>query len=201
MRCCSSNSLPRSVFVCISSLCDIRVIVLVHRSGNGPPRPSQFERLRPTAMSFLGRPTAGAPVYMTYFMMLYVFGCWDSERASLFQTGWFVESLLTQTLIIHLIRTNRIPLLQSRASWPLIVTTAIVMMVGVWLPFSPLGPARPQSLSRTMQPEMTGSLFAGGGLMARHRGSPIRGQRHRPPLSNSLMWPQKFRLLRGRTLA
>jgi hypothetical protein len=61
MRCCSSNSLPRSVFVCICSLCDIRVIVFVHRSGNGPPRPSQFERLRPTAMSFLGRPTAGPP--------------------------------------------------------------------------------------------------------------------------------------------
>ena len=58
--------------------------------------------------------------------MLYVFGCWDrGARASLFQTGWFVESLLTQTLIIHVIRTNRIPFLQSRASWPLIVTTAI----------------------------------------------------------------------------
>ena len=43
--------------------------------------------------------------------------------ASLFQTGWFVESLLTQTLIIHVIRTNRIPFLQSRASWPLTVTS------------------------------------------------------------------------------
>ena len=61
--------------------------------------------------------------------------------ASLFQTGWFVESLLTQTLIIHVIRTNRIPFLQSRASWPLIVTTAVIMVVGAWLPFSPLGPS------------------------------------------------------------
>jgi Mg2+-importing ATPase len=43
-------------------------------------------------------------------------------------------------LIIHVIRTNRIPFLQSWASWPLIVTTAIIMVLGAWLPFSPLGP-------------------------------------------------------------
>jgi Mg2+-importing ATPase len=61
-------------------------------------------------------------------------------RAALFQTGWFVESLLTQTLIIHIIRTNRVPFLQSRASWPLIITSAIIMIFGMWLPFSPLGP-------------------------------------------------------------
>ena len=61
-------------------------------------------------------------------MMLYVFDCWDmstpeaaAHSASLFQTGWFVESLLTQTLIIHVIRTNKIPFLQSRPSWPLMV--------------------------------------------------------------------------------
>jgi len=58
-----------------------------------------------------------------------------------FQTGWFIESLLTQTLIIHIIRTNRIPFLQSHASWPLIATSALVMTVGIWLPFSPLAPA------------------------------------------------------------
>ena len=74
-------------------------------------------------------------------MMLYVFGCWDPGRAALFQTGWFVESLLTQKLIIHVIRTNRIPFLQSRASVPLMVTTAAIMLFGLWLPSSPLGPA------------------------------------------------------------
>ncbi len=58
-----------------------------------------------------------------------------------FQRGWFIESLLTQTLIIHVIRTNKIPFLQSRASWPLIVTSAVVMAVGIWLPFSPFGNA------------------------------------------------------------
>jgi P-type Mg2+ transporter len=48
---------------------------------------------------------------------------------------------LTQTLIIHVIRTNRIPFLQSWASWPLIVTTSVIMAFGAWLPFSPIGPA------------------------------------------------------------
>jgi len=85
--------------------------------------------------------------YTTYFMMLLLFGCSDvstaaalKHSASLFQTGWFVESLLTQTLIIHIIRTNRIPFFQSRASWPLIVTTTIIMALGTWLPSSPIGP-------------------------------------------------------------
>jgi P-type Mg2+ transporter len=79
--------------------------------------------------------------YTTFFIMLYVFGCWDPARASLFQTGWFVESLLTQTLIIHIIRTSRIPFLQSRASWPLILTGVAIMAVGIWLPYSPVASA------------------------------------------------------------
>jgi Mg2+-importing ATPase len=73
--------------------------------------------------------------------MLYVFKAWDPSQAHLFQTGWFVESLLTQTLIIHVIRTNKIPFLQSRASWPLTVTTVLVMAFGLYLPFSPLASA------------------------------------------------------------
>ena len=76
--------------------------------------------------------------YTTYFVMLYVFHCWDPSRASLFQTGWFVESLMTQTLIIHIIRTNKIPFIQSFASVPLILTSGIIMAVGMWLPYSGL---------------------------------------------------------------
>jgi Mg2+-importing ATPase len=59
--------------------------------------------------------------------------------AALFQTGWFVESLLTQTLIIHVIRTNKVPFIQSLASLPLIMTSGSIMLVGLWLPFSPIG--------------------------------------------------------------
>jgi P-type Mg2+ transporter len=59
--------------------------------------------------------------------------------AALFQSGWFVESILTQTLIIHVIRTNKIPFIQSRASWQLTITTGAIMLVGMWLPSSPIG--------------------------------------------------------------
>lgn len=79
--------------------------------------------------------------YTTFFVMLYAFGCWDPARASLFQTGWFVESLITQTLIVHVIRTNKIPFIQGRASWQLTMTTVTIMAFAAWLPHSPLAPA------------------------------------------------------------
>jgi Mg2+-importing ATPase len=68
-------------------------------------------------------------------------GITDPDRiyaASLFQTGWFVESIMTQTLIIHVIRTNQIPFIHSRASWQLTMTTIAIMGVGAILPFTPL---------------------------------------------------------------
>jgi Mg2+-importing ATPase len=68
-----------------------------------------------------------------------VFHCWNNP--ALFHTGWFVESLFTQTLIIHIIRTNKIPFFQSWASWPLIVTSLIVVAGGAWLTVSPLASA------------------------------------------------------------
>ncbi|WP_296525655.1 magnesium-translocating P-type ATPase [Rhodoplanes sp.] len=75
--------------------------------------------------------------YVTYFTMLYVFDAWTNP--ALFQTGWFVESLLTQTLIIHVIRTAKIPFLESRASTSLIITTIVVAAMGMSLPFTWLG--------------------------------------------------------------
>jgi len=79
--------------------------------------------------------------YTTFFVMIRVFDCWAPSSAPLFQSGWFVESLMTQTLIIHVIRTNKIPFLQSRSSWTLTMTTVAIMAIGMWLPFSPLAPA------------------------------------------------------------
>lgn len=74
--------------------------------------------------------------YVTFFIMLYVFNCWHNP--ALFHTGWFVESIFTQTLIIHVIRTNKIPFIESRASWPLIITSIIIVSVAAWLTVSPL---------------------------------------------------------------
>jgi Mg2+-importing ATPase len=77
--------------------------------------------------------------YATFAVMLFIFNAWGNP--SLFQTGWFVESLLTQTLIIHIIRTARIPFIESRASAALIATTIIICVIGIWLPFSWAGAA------------------------------------------------------------
>jgi Mg2+-importing ATPase len=115
--------------------------------------PERIERPRQWNISELTRfvlfigPCSSIFDYTTYFMMLYLFHCWDTSTpqaaahsASLFQTGWFVESLLTQTLIIHVIRTNRIPFVQSHSSTPLMLMSLFVMGIGVAIPFSPLGP-------------------------------------------------------------
>ena len=124
------------------------------------PRPWNIDEIKRFIL-FIG-PISSIFDYTTYFMMWWIFKCmhaglkpggvvdmavhWkdlahadDTYSAALFQTGWFVESLMTQTLIIHVIRTNKIPFIQSRASWPLIATTVIIMAIGMYLPFSPLG--------------------------------------------------------------
>ena len=75
--------------------------------------------------------------YVTYFVMLYVFDAWD--KPALFRSGWFVESLLTQTLIIHIIRTARVPFFESRASLALLTTSVIIAAVGIVIPFTWLG--------------------------------------------------------------
>jgi Mg2+-importing ATPase len=115
--------------------------------------PEQVEKPRPWDMKLLARfiifigPCSSIFDYTTYFMMLYIFGCWNvsspdtaAHSASLFQTGWFVESLITQTLIIHIIRTNKIPFIESRSSWPVLVMSIFIISVGIGIPFSPVGP-------------------------------------------------------------
>jgi Mg2+-importing ATPase len=89
-------------------------------------------------MLFLG-PVSSIFDYATFALMWYVFGATTPASQGLFQAGWFIEGLLSQTLIVHVIRTRRIPLLQSRPSVALLVTTAVVMALGVWFPFSALG--------------------------------------------------------------
>ena len=109
-------------------------------------------------MLFIG-PISSIFDYATFGLMLFVFHCRDlglaapaklaarfaaaagpdqTYAAALFHTAWFVESLITQTMIVHIIRTQRIPFFQSRASRTMTLTTLAVMAVGAWLPFSPL---------------------------------------------------------------
>lgn len=77
----------------------------------------------------------------TFWVMWHVFGATTVAQQALFQSGWFVVGLLTQTLIVHMIRTEKIPFLQSTAAPVVLVTTAVVMLIGIWLPFSPVAAA------------------------------------------------------------
>jgi Mg2+-importing ATPase len=76
---------------------------------------------------------------VTFLVMWNVFGANTVEKQSLFQSGWFVVGLLTQTIIVHMIRTQHIPFIQSRAATPVILLTASIMAFGIYLPFSSLG--------------------------------------------------------------
>jgi Mg2+-importing ATPase len=98
-------------------------------------------------MVFIG-PVSSIFDYATFALMWFFFHCsafvdpitgvqQKEALASLFQTGWFVESLLTQTLIVHIIRTRRVPFFESRASMHLTMTTLTIMGIGAWLPYSP----------------------------------------------------------------
>ncbi|MBF0502881.1 MAG: magnesium-translocating P-type ATPase [Candidatus Riflebacteria bacterium] len=110
------------------------------------PRQWNIDNIR-KFMIFIG-PMSSIYDYATYFLMLYFFNCqlfsapgtsveMKTYYESLFHTGWFVESLLTQTLIVHIIRTQRIPFLQSNPSPGLLLSTVLVMIVGAVLPYTP----------------------------------------------------------------
>ncbi|MFJ3912998.1 magnesium-translocating P-type ATPase [Streptomyces vinaceus] len=73
-----------------------------------------------------------------FVIMWNVFAANNEAHQALFQSGWFVEGLLSQTLIVHMIRTRKIPFVQSRASWPVMVMTVLAVLTGLYLPFSPL---------------------------------------------------------------
>jgi Mg2+-importing ATPase len=124
------------------------------------PRPWQIGEIAKFIV-FIG-PISSIFDYTTYLIMWFVFKCnqlglipppelasrfpdsSDPNRtyaAALFSTGWFVESLMTQTLIIHVIRTNLLPFVQSRASWQLTMTTLLIMAIGAYLPYSPVAVA------------------------------------------------------------
>ena len=73
----------------------------------------------------------------TFALMWWVFGANSDAQAPLFQAGWFFEGLVTQTLIVHMIRTGRIPFIQSRAAAPLMVMTVLVILTGLFLVMGP----------------------------------------------------------------
>ncbi|MBW7573518.1 magnesium-translocating P-type ATPase [Caproiciproducens faecalis] len=92
-------------------------------------------------MIFIG-PVSSVFDIATYLLMWFAFGCNSASNpalVALFNAGWFVESLISQTLIIHLIRTPKLPFIQSRAASPVVLLTTVIMAIGVAIPFTPLG--------------------------------------------------------------
>ena len=94
-------------------------------------------------MLYIG-PISSVFDYATFAVLWFVFkaNVPDLEHQNhFFETGWFIESLLSQTLIVHMIRTRKIPFVQSRATTPVLLLTTIIMAIGIYLPFSPLASA------------------------------------------------------------
>ena len=77
--------------------------------------------------------------YVTFAVMFYFFKANSEAHQSLFQSGWFIEGLLSQTLIVHMIRTRKIPFIQSWATTPVVALTSFIMFLGILIPFTPFG--------------------------------------------------------------
>ncbi|WDH37972.1 magnesium-translocating P-type ATPase [Pseudomonas chlororaphis] len=84
-------------------------------------------------------PTSSIFDITTFALMWFVFAANSVEMAALFQSGWFIEGLLSQTLVVHMLRTQKIPFIQSTAALPVMLMTGLVMALGIYVPFSPLG--------------------------------------------------------------
>jgi Mg2+-importing ATPase len=88
-------------------------------------------------MLFFG-PISSLFDYLLFAIMWFVFSANAVEKQSLFQAGWFIESLLSQTIIIHMIRTRQLPFMQNWPAPQLLWATLIVMSIGIYIPYSPL---------------------------------------------------------------
>jgi P-type Mg2+ transporter len=79
--------------------------------------------------------------FTTFALLWYVYGANTGAEQSFFQSGWFVLGLLSQTMIVHMIRTRKIPFIESTAARPVLIMTGLVMLAGLVIPFTPFGQA------------------------------------------------------------
>src|SRR5476649_661397 len=106
-------------------------------------------------------PTSSIFDMTTFALMWYVFGANNEHMQTLFQSGWFIEGLLSQTLVVHMLRTQKIPFIQSTAALPVLLMTGLIMAIGIYVPFSPLGPlVGLQALPWEYFPWLAGTLLA-----------------------------------------
>ncbi|MGJ1430595.1 magnesium-translocating P-type ATPase [Sphingobacterium spiritivorum] len=111
-------------------------------------------------MLYIG-PISSVFDFITFAVLFYVFKAKSPAHQSLFQSGWFVEGLLSQTLIIHMIRTRKIPFIQSWATAPVVAMTSLVIALGMLIPFLPIASILGmQPLPWTYFPWLIGILFS-----------------------------------------
>ncbi|MBN9602434.1 MAG: magnesium-translocating P-type ATPase [Afipia felis] len=105
-------------------------------------------------------PTSSIFDITTFTLMWFVFAANAQEHQSLFQSGWFVEGLLSQTLVVHMLRTQKIPFFQSTATLPVLLMSGVICALGIYLPFSPVGVVVGlQPLPRAYFPWLAGTLL------------------------------------------
>ncbi|GAA0123944.1 MAG: magnesium-translocating P-type ATPase [Clostridium argentinense] len=111
-------------------------------------------------MIFIG-PISSIFDIITYLVMWFVFKANTQEMQALFQSGWFIEGLLSQTLVVHMIRTKKIPFIQSRATVPVLLLTGAIVVVGIFIPFTSFGASIGlQALPLTYFPWLIGILLS-----------------------------------------
>lgn len=111
-------------------------------------------------MIFIG-PISSIFDYATFAVMFFVFKANSPAHQSLFQSGWFIEGLISQTLIVHMIRTRKIPFIQSWATAPVIAMTSLIIVIGIFLPFSPFAAAfKLEPLPMSYFPWLVGILLS-----------------------------------------
>lgn len=104
-------------------------------------RPRVWDASRLSAFMVRIGPISSVFDLTTYALMWFVFQANSPAHAALFQSGWFVESIISQTLIVHMLRTKRLPFVQSRASRAVLLATGAVCVFGLVLPFTGWGEA------------------------------------------------------------
>ena len=109
-------------------------------------------------MIFIG-PISSIFDYATFALMFYFFKANTVEHQSLFQSGWFIEGLLSQTLIVHMIRTKKIPFIESWATTPVVALTSLIILIGISIPFTPFaGALKLEALPLSYFPWLIGML-------------------------------------------
>lgn len=104
-------------------------------------KPQKWDERGTSRFMFFIGPISSIFDYAIFAIMFFYFKANSPAQQSLFQSGWFIEGLLSQTLIVHMIRTKKIPFIQSWATAPVLALTTLVMAIGVFIPFSPFADA------------------------------------------------------------